>query len=411
MLCTIALILGTLLSTSTGRQATIRVPQDQPTIQQAIDAASPGDVVLVAPGTYTGPLNRNLNCHGKGIEVRGDGGAGVTIIDCQNAARGFVFFTGETNATLITGLTITHGFDGGAPEGGGAMIMLASSPTIRDCSFVENAGSGSSSNGGGGGISCHVSSAIADNCAFIDNTATGDPGGGGGLASHASALTVNRCTFTGNEAIATGGPRSEGGGMFIGTFAPVPTVTDCVFSDNRAGGGGGLFAANDLTILRSDFLGNTATDGHGGGAMINVANMAQCRFIGNVAARGGGGVELVTSSTVSQSSFIDNVAGERGGGIYCLNNPSTFTDCIIAGNQSPVGGGFSIDNTHSFVRCTIVGNSSPQGSGGHVQGVADISQSIIAFGVGGAAIACGGFSGADLSCSNLYGNQGGDWVG
>src|SRR5947208_12634307 len=55
------LILG--ITPHTARAATINVPAGQPTIQAAINAASNGDTVLVAPGIYY----ENINFMGKQI--------------------------------------------------------------------------------------------------------------------------------------------------------------------------------------------------------------------------------------------------------------------------------------------------------------------------------------------------------
>jgi len=48
------------------------------TIQRAINAATDGDVVLVAPGTY---MEYDIRFHGKAINVKSRAGPEVTIID------------------------------------------------------------------------------------------------------------------------------------------------------------------------------------------------------------------------------------------------------------------------------------------------------------------------------------------
>ena len=124
----------------------LRVPQEFVTIQEAIDRAWEGDQVIVADGTYSGPGNYNLNFYGENIIVRSEKGPDNCVLDCRARGRFFVFVHGEDNRSIVDGFTIRNGwaqidYDPDYRWGnelGGGMYCLNSTPTVRNCRFIEN---------------------------------------------------------------------------------------------------------------------------------------------------------------------------------------------------------------------------------------------------------------------------------
>src|SRR5690242_5154576 len=87
------------------RAGIIHVPADQPTIQAGIDAAAPGDTVLVADGVYTGPGNRDLILN-KAITLASEHGMAACTIDCQLSGRGIDAEVDGPDQAVVQGFTI-----------------------------------------------------------------------------------------------------------------------------------------------------------------------------------------------------------------------------------------------------------------------------------------------------------------
>jgi len=93
------------------RAAVWRVPDPWPSLQAALDAALPGDTVLVAPGVYYGNF---LWPDRAGIDLLSEDGAEVTILDgLQTETVLGLYSAAIDTTTIVRGFTITHGKVGG----------------------------------------------------------------------------------------------------------------------------------------------------------------------------------------------------------------------------------------------------------------------------------------------------------
>jgi len=137
----------------------IRVPADQPTIQQAINVANNGDLILVSPGTYS----EHIDYHGKAITIQSTDGPTRTTINGNNSGTVVTFQTQETRQSVLTGFTIEHG---NALAGAGIMLNIAS-PTITKNIFRANA---QQPGGFGAAIGGSSSSAVVEGNTFVANT-------------------------------------------------------------------------------------------------------------------------------------------------------------------------------------------------------------------------------------------------
>ena len=381
----VPLALSLLLLASSAGATTIHVPGDFPAIQDAINSAAVGDTILVAAGTYNGSANRNLNFAGKDLVLRSSAGSLDTIIDCQQLGRGIILTSHETTASRIEGFTIKNALV--VSQAGGALVS-DSGATIVNCIFDSN------HSDAGGGIWCNRSTLVVTDCTFIDNIGEGQStysGYGGGIwIDRLSRATIVRSVFERNIS-------KRGAGVWVGGGAVVD-ILDCTFLDNLSrswgGGLGGSAEGTTLRVIRSTFTRNSASSSGGGISLFSVSpEITDCQFIDNTSTSRGGGMFLSSSDpTITGTLFSGNTADEAGGGLAGLGSAPTIRNTTFHGNSGFLGGGIYV-------------------GAGDGPSAAVIERSIIAFGTLGEAVFCEPGSSADLSCSDVFGSTGGDWVG
>lgn len=101
-------LMAILAVVSATQSATINVPADQPTIQTAINAASSGDTIAVAPGVYAGPIT--IPCAKLGITLSGAGKEATFIDVASGGTDAPALSIGTGNCGAQTGATLVEGF-------------------------------------------------------------------------------------------------------------------------------------------------------------------------------------------------------------------------------------------------------------------------------------------------------------
>ena len=103
------------------------------------------------------------------------------------------------------------------------------------------------------------------------------------------------------------------------------------------------------------------------------------------------------------------------GGLLCNRAAPTIRNCLFIDNTALAGGAaYAYQRPATFINCTFVNNSATLRCGGFCDdaAVATFENCIIADNNQGQPVFCleGGAS-ASASCTNIFGNAGGDWVG
>jgi len=178
----------------------LNVPDDYPTIQDALDVATEGDSVQVAPGIYSGPGFYQMTFLGKAVVLISEAGPGSTIIDLRDDGwrTAFYFTDGEPRDAVVEGFTVTGCY---VYEGcGGALQCEGSSPTIKNCLFAGNEAWGTIAADGGAVCCRQEASPLFENCTFASNAARLHEARGGGIyCTSGSAPEFLRCILWHNE--------------------------------------------------------------------------------------------------------------------------------------------------------------------------------------------------------------------
>jgi len=385
----------------------IRVPADYPTIQKGINAASSGDTVLVAEGTYYEQINFKgkkplvvasqflMDGNTSHIDKTIIDGSQITKIDSASVVY---FISGEDTTSILCGFTITRGkgtqsiAGGNTFRSGGGVFLDVSGAKIIYNYFKENHLNdtlpGNAQVVYGAGLDCgttmEVHWVVIDNNVINNNScfSRGVQSGGAGFTVWYNSRITNN-TISNNICTSKGNASVFGGGFACAPAGTLPVTS--IFQhniiknnlaesqNNFAGGAGGGFQEVTGIFSDNEVNGNQAfcgTTSEGtSGVLIYAPKDGSISRNNTFRENSGstyGGLYMETYGNfntnrvlVENNYFYDNVA-KKGGAFTTHDVPVKLQNNVFSGNHSERGGAICLErgiNTNVIHLATLINNS------------------------------------------------------
>lgn len=305
------------------------------TIQAALQAAAPGDEVLVAPGTYA----ENIDFLGKSVRLVGRQGAIVTLLDGSAGGSTVTIGPGADGAQII-GFTIRPGAGTavtipiwGSQQAGGAVFVRDASVTIERNVIDAPAGHFT---GAGAGIFIDGGVPVIRGNRIVGEL-TANQGAGIHCRNATDALVES------NEVDCRDAP--EGAGVYLAQCVR-PCLIDNDIHDNGtvlfgyvSDVGAGVYLRDCVDVeVRGNRLRNNRCEEGGGGLYLagGGGRFEDNLFEGNAVQFDGGALALYPSSGASpvlrRNRFVANHAG-GGGALHSMGGaPLMLEDCTFEAN-------------------------------------------------------------------------------
>jgi len=355
--------------------ATNRVPERFASIQAAIDGSRNDDTVLVGAGEYA--IAAPITFRGKALTVRSAEGPHVTTIRLAaepadaNRASVCIFESGEDERSVLEGFTLTGGTGSAIGDDctGGAAVLFGSdsSPTVKDCIMVKNAGYT---------VAGCDSSPTLIRCTIRD---------GMGLRFFGGSPVLDACTIIECRALMLGG------GMYAKSCSP--TLIECTIAGNRVDGAGAYHLGGGLAFLESD------------------AHLIRCTIVGNRADAGGGVLAQGGTLVLEDCTIAENSSGYGGGLNLGDNVQATLINCTISRNLASTGGGLSVHASCALVNCVLSSNIGWEGSALYIDRFGSAAlvncTATMSFTTQAGGGVCGGTLAPSVVNSIFWGNRGG----
>ncbi len=333
-----------LFAATISHSAVIRVPADQPTIQEALNAAGSGDTVLVSPGIYTESLQWPSL---EKLILQGDIPDDRAIIEPPLHYRCLTYDPDVTGSELIISNIIFR--NGRSAYSGGALFISNSIIHIKNCNIDSNYAnhrgggmfftacdvelsdsviSGCHSNREGGGacfISCNLN--ITDTKVEQNNTDNERDGLG---------LYLYDCTGVIRNSIIQDHSNwyMNGAGIFS---TGCVNVIGCLFERNAQYGSdyisGALHTGGNCLIQDNVFIDNFGwgaaikADGDG----VNITNNLFIRNTGHYSYSGS--IWIQGSSTIVFNTFVDSLNSAI---TVAWTSQPVISNCIFSGNGKAI---------------------------------------------------------------------------